>query len=349
MHDFYENLLGTALPRPSSLNLPYFHREGADLSALDDPFSEEEVWNTIKSLPSDRAPGPDGYTGRFYKVAWSVIKFDMMAALITLQQGNPQKLWLLNSACMTLIPKKVDAVNAGDFRPISLVHSSAKLVTKILANRLAPHLNSLVSSNQNAFICGRCIHDNYMMVQQTIKLLQRRKVPNLFLKLDISKAFDSVSWSLLEVLAHLGFGPLWCNLVSNLLATSSTQILLNGEPGESIKHQHGLRQGDPLSPMMFILIMDVLNSLFIKAGDEGLLQPLSSRSTRQRVSLYANDVALFIRPAEEEFQITKDILDYFGSASGLQTNQFQIRSCDVVICCLGSRRSPIASLDGRPH
>jgi len=109
-----------------------------------------------------------------------------------------------------------------------------------------------------------------------------KSIMSLFLKLDISKAFDSVSWSfLLEVLSHLGFGMTWCNLISNLLSTSSTRVMLNGVPGDLIQHRCGLRQGDPLSLMLFILIMDVLNSLFVKAGEDGLLQPLSPRISGQ--------------------------------------------------------------------
>jgi len=112
--------------------------EGVDLSTLDAPFSEDEVWSTIKSLPSDRAPGPDGFTGRFYKSCWPIIKADFMAALICLQQGDTRKLALLNSTYLTLIPKKMEALEAKDYRPISLVHSFAKLVTKMLANRFGP-------------------------------------------------------------------------------------------------------------------------------------------------------------------------------------------------------------------
>jgi hypothetical protein len=336
LFDFYENLLGTAPSRPASLDLQFFHRDALDLSALDTPITEEEVWETIKSLPSDRAPGPDGFTGRFYKACWQVIKADLMAAIITLQQGDARGLGLLNAAYITLIPKKKDALAAKDFCPISLVHSFGKLITKILANRLAPYLDSLISTNQSAFVRGRCIHDNFILVQQTAKVLHRQKVPSLFLKLDISKAFDSVSWSfLLEVLQHLGFGCSWRNLVANLLSSSSTRILLNGEPGELIQHQRGLRQGYPLSPMLFILVMDVLNSLFVKAGFEGLLQPLSSRVAGQRLSLYADDVALFIKPLEEELQITKDILKVFGDASGLQTN-IQKSNIIPISCADGS-------------
>jgi hypothetical protein len=154
LHTFYENLIGRAAERDVALDLQAFHRHGFDVSALDSLITEEEVWTTIKSLPSDRAPGPDGFTGRFYKKCWSVIKHDIMAAIISLQQGNARGLELLNAAFITLIPKKVDAAMAKDFRPISLVHSFAKLVTKILANRLAPLLNSMVATNQSAFIKG---------------------------------------------------------------------------------------------------------------------------------------------------------------------------------------------------
>jgi hypothetical protein len=122
-----------------------------------------------------------------------------------------------------LIPKKDRADNIKDFRPISLVHSFVKLITKILANRLASKLNVMMSPNQSAFIKGRFIQDNFMLVHQTSRLLHQQNKASLLLKLDITKAFDSLSWPfLIEVMKKLSFGQIWRDLICGLLATSST-------------------------------------------------------------------------------------------------------------------------------
>lgn len=147
-----------------------------------------------------------------------------------------------------------------------------------------------------------------MLVQQSIKALHRKRLSSLFLKLDISKAFNSVSWaSLLEVLSHLGFGIKWRNLISNLLATSSTQVLLNGSPGNLIMHRKGLRQVDPLSPMclswwwMFLVAF----SSWLKIEGSRLLQGLDEANIKNKLSLYVDDVVLFVRPFEEDLNCVR--------------------------------------------
>ena len=253
VNEFYYNLLGVSVDRDSTINLEEVNIPSHDLAELDAPFSEEEIWKTISSLPSDKAPGPDGFTGKFYKTCWQIIKVDIMTAVSAVWSWKMRNFEQLNSAYITLLPKKEDATNIKDFRPISLVHSFAKLITKLLANRLAGRLNQMVSPNQSVFIKGRFIQDNFMLVQQTARFLHQQKQARILLKLDITKAFNSVSWPfLLEIMKHLGFGPVWCDIISGLLASASTQVLLNGSPGETILHRRGLRQGDPLSPMLFI-------------------------------------------------------------------------------------------------
>jgi mannosylglycoprotein endo-beta-mannosidase len=319
--DFYENLLGQCTAREYTINLAELGIITHDLADLELPFNEEEVWNTIKNLPSNKAPGPDGFTGCFYKTCWSIIKEDIMAAVSAVWNRKFVNFGALNSAYITLLPKKDGADQPKDFRPISLVHSFAKLITKMLANRLAVRLQQMVSPFQSAFIKGRFIQDNFMMVQQTARLLHQQKLPRILLKLDISKAFDSVSWPfLLEVMQQLGFGQIWRDIISGLLSTSSTQVLVNGVPGDHILHLRGLRQGDPLSPMLFILVMDVLGHMITKAANEGLLLPLSARALQHRISIYADDVALFLRPETCDISIITDILNLFGEASGLKTN-----------------------------
>lgn len=319
--EFYRNLLGTQLNREHTIDLRELGLNNHDLVDLEVPITEEEVWRTIKHLPLDKAPGPDGLTGRFYRICWEVIKDDIMRAISAVWSRKFIGFGVLNSTFITLIPKVEGAEHPKDFRLISLVHSFSKIITKILANRLATKLQQMVSPNQSAFIKGRFIQDNFMIVQQTVRYLYQQRQPRLLLKLDISKAFDSVSWPfLLEVLQHLGFGTIWRDIISGLLASSSTQVLVNGIPGDCISHRRGLRQGDPLSPMLFILVMDVLCRMITKAHNEEMLLPLSTRALHHRISLYADDVVLFLRPNAQDIGITIDILELFGEASGLKTN-----------------------------
>jgi hypothetical protein len=160
-----------------------------------------------------------------------------------------------------------------------------------------------------------------LYVQNIVKKLHRQKMPILFMKLDIHKAFDTVNWSyLLEVLQALGFGPRWREWISILFRTATSRVLLNGQQGPSFSHGRGVRQGDPLSPMLFILAMDPLQRLLDMATQHGVLTPLPASTARWRTSLYADDAAIFINPLKGDLESIKSILHAFGKFSGLHIN-----------------------------
>jgi hypothetical protein len=171
---FYENLLGNSIDRENTINMNELGVCSYNLSDLDLPFTEEEVWSTIKKLSSDKAPSPDGLTCRFYKSCWSVIKQDIMRAISAIWSRKNDGFSALNITYIMFIPKIDGAEQPTDFRPISLVHSFTKLLIKIMANRLADRLHQMVSPNQSAFIKGRFIQDNFMLIQQTARSLQQQ-------------------------------------------------------------------------------------------------------------------------------------------------------------------------------
>lgn len=263
VYQHFLNHFGTYKSRSCSLNFQNLKWEPRELHQLDEPFTEEEIKQAIFSTPKEKAPGPDGFIGLFYTSCWQIIKDDLMQALNHFYSLNQQELHLLNQAYIILLPKKDDPIFVSDYRPISLTHSFAKIVSKILANRLAPELPHIISINQSAFIKRRSIHDNFIYVQELIRELHRKKSMALFVKLDISKAFDSVNWPyLLEIMEYLGFGYRWRNWISSLWCTSSSCCLLNGQPGRRILHMRGVWQGDPLSPLLFLLVIEPLHMLF---------------------------------------------------------------------------------------
>ena len=246
--EHFRHVMWRPEPRSCDLNWPILGYTPIDLSGLDDPFIEVEIHKAIKEMPIDKAPGPDGFTGKFFKSCWDIIKNDVVAAFNALHDSRNTHFNLLNSANVVLIPKKEGAEGIGDYRPISLVHGFGKIFSKVLAIRLWPLMQSLILTNQSAFIRGRSIHDNFMYVRNMVRKYHRTRRPILIFKLDISKAFDSVRWDyLLTLLQNRGFPPKWREWITGLLSASTltSKIILNRTPGKAIKHGKGLRQGTP--------------------------------------------------------------------------------------------------------
>lgn len=202
-----------------------------------------------------------------------------------------------------------------------MIHSFAKLITKILARWLAARIQTLVSHAQSVFIKQRCIQDNFLYVRNLARAYHRTKTHALLFKLDISEAFDTVSWEyMLVLLEHRGISNRWREWLTMLFRTSHSTVLSNGAVGRRINHARGLRQGDLLSPYLLSLAIDTLPRVLETATEEGALSLMLGRQARLRLSLYADDAVIFINPVQSEATALFSILDDFGQAKGLWLN-----------------------------
>jgi hypothetical protein len=271
---------------------------------------------TVNDIPKENV---DGFIGAFYHKCYDIVKNDVIPAVLQLSQLRRGTFKLLNTANIVLLSKKRRSNVDWRFQADKL--GIAKKISKILAKRLAPKLSEMVSSSQSAFVKRSCIQDNFLQVQGLLKEFHRKKANTLFIKLDIAKGFDSVSWAyLLELMERIGFSLKWRNWMSIALSTASSRVLLNGILGKPIRHERGLRQGDPISPMLFILVMGPLQWMLHLATERGVLHPISARAKGIKVSLYADEVAIFVAPKRGDIKALLGILDIFGKATGLFTN-----------------------------
>jgi hypothetical protein len=143
-------------------------------------------------MPADKVSGPVGFTSLFYKIAWLIIRDDIMHTFSAFWSLDFRSFYLVNHAYIILLQKKQDAQGIKDYQPISLIHSFSKLISKVLSIQLGLRMHELICQNQSAFIRGLALHDNFMVVQATSKFLHARSRPSILLKLDIAKAFDIV-------------------------------------------------------------------------------------------------------------------------------------------------------------
>jgi hypothetical protein len=172
----------------------------------------------------------------------------------------------LNATFLTLIPKEDQVTHPKQFRPISLCNVIYKLLTKVIAQRLKPLLPLIISPEQSGYVEGRKILDSVILAHEVIHSLQSTGTPGMLLKLDLSKAFDKLSWAYMKsILLAFGFALDWVDWILNLTSSAFFSILINGVPSRPFVPSQGIHQGDPLSPFLFIIMAEGLNR-FIKAS-----------------------------------------------------------------------------------
>lgn len=215
--------------------------------ALTAPFSEEEIKQAVFSCYAEGAPGPDGLPFLFYQKFWDLVKDDLVHMFDDFHNGNLD-LYRINCALVTLIPKVGEASNMKQFRPISLLNCSFKILSKILTLRLTSIAQRIVAPSQNAFIKGRYILESVVVAHEIVHSIHKTGEQGVVLKLDFEKAYDKVSWSFLfQMLESRNFHPSWIQWVKLLLVGGSIGVMVNGEESSYFKPGKGLRQGDPLS------------------------------------------------------------------------------------------------------
>ena len=233
----------------------------------------------------------------------------------------------LNSTFIALIPKVKHPKKAVDFQCISLCNVVYKLISKVLVNRLKNFLASAIPESQSAFLSGRLISDNVLVAFETLHYLKRKtngRMGQMVLKLDISKAYDRVEWEFLErAMRNLGLGESMVSLIMSCISSVSYSVLLNGQPVGNITPSHGLWQGDPLSPYLFLICAMGLQSLLTKAEVEGHIRGVAICRNGLKIShlFFADDSVLFCNAKEAECQKILDILAIYERGTGQKINR----------------------------
>ncbi|XP_024013050.1 uncharacterized protein LOC112087252 [Eutrema salsugineum] len=231
--------------------------------------TEKEVHDVLFGMASGKSPGPDGYTVEFYKAAWPIIGKDFVISI----QAFFTKGFLpkgVNSTILAPIPKKEDAMEMKDYRPISCCNVLYKVISKILANRLKLILPLFIAPNQSPFVKDRLLVENLLLASELVKYYHKESIsPRCAMKIDISKAFDSVQWDfLIIILQALGFPTQFIHWINLCISSASFSVQVNGELAGYFGSRRGLRQGCSLSPYLFVICMNILSKMIDKAAAE---------------------------------------------------------------------------------
>lgn len=293
-----------------------------ELGSLEIPFTEHEIATAVRQLAKNRASGPDGLPNEFIQQFWDTLKGDVLQAFNQFYQGQLD-LQTINCANIIMVPKSDSPSDANGYRPISVVNLLPKLISKVLSNRLRQFLPDIISTEQTAFIKNRHIAESFLATRELLQHIHKSGQPAIFVKIDFSKAFDSINWQfLMKIMKVRGFPKRWIDWIGSILNTSSSSVIINGEQSERFRHRRGLRQGDPISPMLFLLAVDALQRM-IRIANTSLLHPISHRIHDSIKALQYADDTVIIANAGNEFSsiITlKLVLRLFSSISGLHIN-----------------------------
>ena len=289
-----------------------------DANSLEGEIKYSELAEALKNMKNSKTPGNDGFTAEFFKFFWIDLNQFILNSLnygyktgslsITQKQG-----------IITCLPKpNKSPFYLKNWRPISLLNVIYKLASSVIASRLKNVLHKLIHEDQKGFIAGRFIGENIRLIYDILFETKQQEIPGLLLSIDFQQAFDSVSWKFItKTLDYFNFGPSfkkWINIFQN---GSESCILQNGHMSDYFCLQRGCRQGDPISPYIFILCAEVLSHVIRKDTN---INGIVINKNEFKLSQYADDTQVFLDGTEISLRKTLQTLQSFYQMSGLKIN-----------------------------
>ncbi|XP_050231744.1 uncharacterized protein LOC126680640 [Mercurialis annua] len=289
------------------------------------PISAVEVRKAVFSMHNDKSPGPDGFNPAFYKSHWGVVGDDVVKLCRDFFAngffGDD-----LNNTALVLIPKVSKPEVATDLRPIALCNVVYKVISKVLTNRMKKLMPKIISENQSAFVENRLITDNFLIAYEIghyLRCKRRGKNGMAALKIDMSKAYDRVRWDFVEfMLKKFGFCDEWVKMSMFCISSVTYTSIGDCTSMDPIIPSRGLRQGDPLSPYLFIICAEGLSLLLSHEEVAGNLHGAVICRGAPSIShlFFADDCFLFFRASLEEMNVVKRVLDNYEKLSGQKVN-----------------------------
>ncbi|KAF4135669.1 Reverse transcriptase (RNA-dependent DNA polymerase) [Phytophthora infestans] len=285
---------------------------------LDAPITANDLFWAITTSKNGKAPGPDGLPIEYYKLAsnlWAQI-YEVVYGN-QLEKGKMTK--FQRRAHLSLLYKSGDRTMPGNYRPLTLLNHDAKLGPKVMQRRLGGVLPFLIHEDQSGFVPGRSIRHSLLRFQDLQEICKTKYPDACAVLLDFAKAFDSVLWPALDmVLQHFGFGATFRAWVKTFYNETSVSLLLNDCPGDPFLLGAGVRQGDPLSPGLFVVFVEpMMNFLRARFASRGI--PVDDVSLRHLLLAFADDCTGLVSTLEDAEQFLELVQEY-ADAAGLRLN-----------------------------
>ena len=283
--------------------------------------SLQELSDAVKTLNLGKSPGSDGFSVEFYLFFWDILgPLLLRVANQCFRDGNLCDS-MKGSVTRLIYKKRGDIKNLKNWRPISLLNVDYKIISKVLTLRLSKVLESIVNPDQTCSVPGRSILSNVTLLRDIIDFIQETDECAILVSLDQEKAFDRVDRTfLLQLLEVYGFGPDFCRWLTTLYDDAFMQIIINDRLSSKVCLQRGVRQGDPLSPLLYVICVEVLASLIRRSPEiEGFLLP-GANGLQARARLYADDVFAVLKSLKS-LEALLSLIELYEKGTGAKLNK----------------------------